>query len=169
MRKRIYLLILLSVGIASMARSQQQADTGKRYIKVPSGYLMVLRQGDDVFSALEKLALAEQIPSAQLSGLGFLHTRFGFFDAKKKVFKEKELKDLEMGSFTGSIAWQDGKPSLHIHGIGADSKFRAYGGHLLGATVSTGSLEILVTVFQGRLQRKKEESIGANVLQLEHR
>lgn len=163
-------MALLSLGLSVAARSQGLgADTLRRYVKVPTGFLMVLRQGDDVFAALENLAITERIPSAQLSGLGFLHTRFGFFDGRKKAFKERKLSNLEMGSFTGSIAWQDGKPSLHVHGIGADKKFRAYGGHLLGATVSTGSLEILVTVFDGKLQRKREESIGANVLQLGHR
>ena len=71
-----------------------------------------------------------------------------------------------MASMTGSIAWQDGKVSLHLHGVATGSDFIAYGGHLLAATVDTGSLEIMVTVHPQQLQRKLEEPLGANVLQL---
>lgn len=65
MRKRIFLLALLGLCLSLVARSQELgADTVKMYVKVSTGYLMVLRQGDDVFAALEKLAISEQIPSA---------------------------------------------------------------------------------------------------------
>ena len=67
---------------------------------------------------------------------------------------------------TGSIAWQQGKPSLHIHGVVTGRDFKAFGGHLLGAMVSTGSLEVLVSLHDKQLQRIKEEPLGANVLQL---
>ena len=45
---------------------------GKRSIKTSTGYLMVLRQGDDVFARLEELAEREWIPSASFVGIGFL-------------------------------------------------------------------------------------------------
>jgi len=168
MKVRPYLILIMFQLFALAAVAQQGPDSLKRYTKVASGYLVVLRQGDDVFAELEKLAIAEKIPAAHFNGLGFLNAKFGFFNAKTKQFKPRQFNNLEMGSFTGSIAWQDGGPSLHVHGIGADKNFRSYGGHLLGAQVSTGSLEILVTVFDQQLQRKKEEPLGANVLQLEH-
>ncbi|HMI02186.1 MAG TPA: hypothetical protein VK541_06875 [Pedobacter sp.] len=47
------------------------------------------------------------------------------------------------------------------------SSFKAFGGHLLSATVGTGSLEITVIVHDKKLQRKMEEPLGANVLQLQ--
>ena len=54
-----------------------------------------------------------------------------------------------------------------MHGVVTDASFRAFGGHLLSAEVSTGSLEIQVTVHDKRLERKMEEPLGANVLQLQ--
>jgi len=59
-----------------------------------------------------------------------------------------------------------GKPSLHIQGVMTGKDFKGYGGHLLGATVSSGSLEVLVTLHDKQLQWIKEEPPGANVLQL---
>jgi predicted DNA-binding protein with PD1-like motif len=67
---------------------------------------------------------------------------------------------------TGSVAWQDGKASLHIHGVVTGKDFKAHGGHLLKATVGTGSLEIMFTLHDKQLKRIKEEPLGANVLQL---
>lgn len=141
-------------------------DSTKQYIKVPAGYLMVLRQGDDVFAHLEKLAETEKILSANISGMGFVNAKFGFFNQKTKEYDPKEFSDVEMGSMNGSIAWQKEKVSLHIHGVVTDKNFHAFGGHMLAATVSTGSVEILVTIHDKKLERIMEEPLGANVLNL---
>lgn len=141
-------------------------DTTKRYLKTPTGYLMVLRQGDDVFKEIEKLAVNEKIPSANLSGMGFVNAKFGFFNFKTKEYEPKEMQKVEMASMTGSIAWQEDKVSLHLHGVATGSDFKAYGGHLLAATVDTGSLEVLVILHPQKLERKLEQPLGANVLQL---
>jgi predicted DNA-binding protein with PD1-like motif len=45
-----------------------------------------------------------------------------------------------------------------------DASFKAFGGHLLSATVGTGSLEITVIVHDKRLECRMEEPMGANVL-----
>ena len=71
-----------------------------------------------------------------------------------------------MGSLTGSIAWKEGKPSIHIHGVATDDKFNAYGGHILALKVGTGSMEIYITTHTEKLERKLEQPLGANVLQL---
>jgi predicted DNA-binding protein with PD1-like motif len=153
--------------IASFSTSfAQSTDTTQRYIKVPTGYLMVLRQGDQVFSEIEKMAMKENIPAATFTGMGFVNATFGFFNFKTKEYAPKEFKDMELASMTGSVAWQDEKASLHIHGVVTGKDFKAYGGHLLTATVSTGSLEIMVTLHDRQLKRIKEEPLGANVLQL---
>lgn len=148
-----------------MAQNQSNASS-KRYTKVPAGYLMVLRQGDNVFDHLELIAKAEKIPSANFTGMGFVNVKFGYFNQKTKEYDPRQFEDVELASLTGSIAWQDQKTSLHVHGVITDKSFQAYGGHMLAATVSTGSVEILITVHDKPLQRVKEEPLGANVLQL---
>ncbi|MGA0558404.1 PPC domain-containing DNA-binding protein [Larkinella sp. VNQ87] len=137
-----------------------------RYTKVPVGYLMVLRQGDDVFAQLESFAKSEKIPSANFTGMGFVNAKFGYFNQKTKQYDPKEFQDVELSSMQGSIAWQDQKPSLHVHGVVTDKRFQAYGGHMLAATVGTGSVEILITVHDKPLQRMMEQPLGANVLNL---
>ncbi|RDC58403.1 DNA-binding protein [Pedobacter chinensis] len=167
MKKLIYLLLLFW-GVTNtniMAQGINQ-DTTKRYIKIPTGFLMVLRQGDDVLAHLENLANQENIPSANFSGMGFVNAKFGFFNFKTKEYEPKEFKDVELASMNGSIAWQNGKASLHTHGVVTGKDLKAHGGHLLAATVGTGSVEIMITVHQQKLERIKEEPLGANVLNL---
>ncbi|WP_454724690.1 MULTISPECIES: PPC domain-containing DNA-binding protein [Cupriavidus] len=141
-------------------------DTVKRYIRTPTGYLLVLRMGDDVFRQIEAFAICERVPSASLSAIGFTTVTFGFWDADKQAFNPKTFRNVEMASIVGSLAWKDGKPSIHAHGVAGDSKFDTYGGHILSMEVGTGSLEVTVTVYPQPLERAVDPRIGANVLGL---
>ena len=140
--------------------------THPKYIRTTTGFLLVLRPGDNVLHELEKLATQEQIPSASFTGFGFVHPTFGFWNAAKKDYDPRSFRDTELASMTGSIAWQDGKPALHVHGVVTDKSFTAYGGHILALEVSTGSVEITVVVQPRRLVREVDAHTGAAVLGL---
>ena len=140
----------------------------RRYIPTPQGFLMVLRRGDDVFAHLEALCRDEQIGSAMLLGFGFAgKATFGFYDFAAKDFMPQTYENLELTNLTGSLAWKEGKPSVHAHGTATDSSFKAVGGHLLALEVGRGSIEILVTPMPARLERAIDPEVGANVLQLD--
>ncbi|RAJ95749.1 hypothetical protein LX87_03497 [Larkinella arboricola] len=168
MKSNKWFLLLLFAGWTAPILAQNVTRTAiKRYINVPAGYLMVLRQGDDVFAHLEELARKEKIPSATFTGMGFVNAKFGYFNRETKQYDPREFEDVELASLSGSIAWQDQKPSLHVHGVVTDKNFQAFGGHLLAATVGTGSVEIMVTVHDKPLKRVMEQPLGANILNLE--
>lgn len=149
---------------ATTAPMQCATEATPRYTKTPTGYLMVLRMGDNAFKELTKLAIAEKIPSASITGIGFGNVKFGFWNKDKKDFDAKILNSVEMASITGSVAWKNGQPSIHMHGVAGDATFQAYGGHILDFEVTTGSMEITVIVHQRRLERGIDPCIGANVL-----
>ena len=160
--------LILFVSMTQESKEQNAGkEASKRYIKVPVGYLMVLRQGDNIFTQLENLASNEKIPSATISGMGFVNAKFGYFNRQTKQYDPKEFNDVELASMNGSIAWQDQKVSLHLHGVVTDKNFTSHGGHMLAAVVGTGSVEILITVHPNHLKRVMEPSIGANVLRLD--
>ncbi len=164
MKKVLIVTLIALVGVTLNAQSS--SDTSKRYTKVTSGYLMVLKQGDDILKKLEEFTIAENIPSANFTGMGFVNVQFGFFDAKSKKFIPKDFNDVEMASMHGSIAWQDGKVSIHTHGVVGDKNFNAFGGHILSGTVGTGSLEIMIIPHDKKLERKLDTQLGANVLDI---
>lgn len=164
--KYVISLSLLMFGVCTSVFAQNEKAV-KRYVKVKSGYMMVLRQGDNIMEELEKFTREEKIPAASFTGMGFVNVTFGFFDSKAKRFDPREFKDVELASMSGTIAWQKGKPSIHTHGVVAGRDFQAYGGHILSGTVGTGSLEITVIVHEQPFERVFEDGLGANVLHLE--
>ena len=141
-------------------------DTVPAYTATSGGYVMVLRQGQDVLNAISELAVKENIRGASFSGFGFVKATFGFFNNKTKQYDPKTLSG-ELASMTGSIAWDSDTVSLHTHALVTDSSFRAQGGHLLKAVVGTGSVEVFVSLTGVPLGRKKEQPLDANVLQLQ--
>lgn len=168
MKTPFYILaILLVFGIRDTGAQAADSDSNVRYMPAPGGYIMVLRQGDVVFEQLEKLAVKEQIPFAGFTGFGFVNIQLGFFNFSKKKYRSKKFNRVELASMNGTIAWQDGKPSLHAHGVVGNKRFRSRAGHILSAEVSTGSVEIMVMVKDRKLEGKKDASLGANILLLE--
>ncbi|MCB2410549.1 PPC domain-containing DNA-binding protein [Hymenobacter lucidus] len=156
--------ITLLSGLLAHFSAVAQPTPPLNYTKTPTGFLLVLRPGDNVLLELEQLAVREKIPGASLTGLGFVHPTFGFWNKQTKTYDPKAFRDTELASLTGSIAWQDGKPALHLHGVVTDKSFAAYGGHILALEVSTGSVEITVVVHPQRLTRAVDENTGAAVL-----
>jgi predicted DNA-binding protein with PD1-like motif len=162
------LLTVFALGftLAIHAQTRPMPTAHPKYIRTPNGFLMVLHPGDNVLLELEQLAVKEQISSASFTGFGFVHPTFGFWNPTKKDYDPKAFRDTELASMTGSIAWKDGKPALHVHGVVTDKNFMAYGGHILALEVSTGSVEITIVVQPQRLVREVDESTGAAVLGL---
>ncbi|KFF29985.1 hypothetical protein IQ37_02080 [Chryseobacterium piperi] len=161
-------MVLLTTFITTNLFSQQNSKTEiPRFNKTSTGYIMVLREGDNVIAEIEKLAKSEKIPFASFSGIGFAgDVTFGFYDFDKKKFNPKTFRRVEMGNLTGSIAWNEKGPSIHVHGIATDDQFQAYGGHILSLHVGTGSIELYITLNNKKLDRNIEQPLNANVLQL---
>ncbi|MDR6762150.1 hypothetical protein J2Y38_002361 [Flavobacterium sp. 2755] len=86
--------------LAVNLHGQQKIDSEKcRYTKTTYGYLMVLREGDNVLNLIENLAREQQIPSANFTGIGFAQeVIFGFYDFNQKKFHPKTFNKVEMGS-----------------------------------------------------------------------
>lgn len=147
----------------------QSATESKRYTKVPQGYVMVLRQGDDIVKQLEAFAKTENIPSGNFTGMGFASSViFGFFNAQTKQFERQEFQKVEIASLSGSIAKKGEAYSIHTHGVVTGRDFTAHGGHVLFASVGTGSVEIMIAVHDKTFERRYDSKIGADVMCLEN-
>lgn len=136
-------------------------------IATPTGFLMVLTQGDDVLSSIKSLAEREKLPSATFFGLGFAaRAKFGFFNFNRHLYDPKEFFNVEITNLTGTIAWEGSEASIHAHATACHNSFNAAGGHLLELQVGTGSMEITILVHEKRLLRAIDPTIGGKVLQL---
>lgn len=145
----------------------RMSDPIPTYIATPTGHLMVLREGAKPLDELAKLATAENLPSASFTAMGFLgEVTFGFYDFARKTYDPGSFRDVELIAMVGTIAWQDGAPSIHAHGVVGTKDFTTRGGHLLDMTVGTGSMEITVLAHDRRLERAVDPGIQANILSL---
>lgn len=136
------------------------------YRKTDTGFIMVLSEGDDVLGSIEALAEKESIGGATFTGMGFIEATFGFFNSKNKEYEPKEFPPMELASLTGTIARENGKPSLHAHGLVSGKDFSAHGGHLLKGTVGKGTLEVTVFTHGTELVRKEDPKLGAKAIEL---
>jgi len=91
---------------------------------------------------------------------------FGFYDFEKKDFAPKTFHGVEIAGMTGSIAWKEGKPSVHLHAAAAGPDFAAVGGHVLAAKVGTGSAEITVIAHDKHLERRTDPKLAVDILGL---
>lgn len=134
------------------------------YRKFGTHIVLRVDRGEEVMAAITALCEKENILLASISGLGAADRLvMGLYDIETQRFSETVLEQpLEITALIGSITEMDGKPYLHIHVNAADAEGRAYGGHLKSVRVS-GTAEIVLTVVEGHVGRKKDEITGTGL------
>jgi hypothetical protein len=133
-----------------------------------SRWMLRLDDGQDLFEALSEFAVREDVRAGTIVfGIGmFRRATVGYWDGTQ--YRPHEISvPHEVAALHGTIARQDGAPSLHLHAALVGPDHHLVGGHLLRATV--GMLqEVLIETFPGRsFGRPMVESFGLKMLDLE--
>ena len=130
------------------------------------GNTVILRidRGEDIVEKLKQAALQEQIRLASVSALGATDDfTVGVFSlAEKQYHSHTFTGDFEIVSLTGTINTMNGEYYSHLHMSCADAEGHVFGGHLNRAKVSV-TCEMVVTIIDGAVDRKRDESIGINL------
>lgn len=132
----------------------------KRY-----GSVIALRldKGDDITESVFKVAKAEGVKAAQVSGIGATDNfTVGVFDMAKKEYEKFVFNgNHEINALTGNITEKDGKPYIHLHITATGKDCKVVGGHLIKGVISlTG--EIIITVIGGKITREYDATLGIN-------
>ncbi len=109
-----------------------QADGAKTFV-------LILSQGDEALTALADFAREQQVRNAHFVAIGAVRDpEVGWFDIRRKEYKVLSLAEqMEVLTLSGDIALgESGQPVVHAHLVLGRSDGRAWGGHLLRATVS---------------------------------
>ena len=133
-----------------------------------TGFLVVLDVGDEIIESLKKLALAERIGEASLTGIGAVRdVVLGYIDLDQKGYLRRALgpESMELVSLTGNLATLKGEPVAHCHAVVGDREMRVYGGHLFQAVTSV-TVEIFLRVFDGEITRQFDPDSGASPIVL---
>jgi predicted DNA-binding protein with PD1-like motif len=127
-------------------------------------YAVIFSTGDEVVSGLTEFAHTYKVKSGHYQGIGdALHVEAGWFDYHRKEFLVIPLDTVEITSFTGDIAWYNGKPVAHTHVSASLKDGSVKGGHLLKLIVGP-TLEVMVTVEPTPLYKRLNESFNAAVI-----
>lgn len=138
-----------------------------KYAQFGDRYLIRLMKGEEIVEALAGFAQKKKIRAAAVSGIGAVRNIvLGYFDPEtRKYLREEFPESFELAGMNGNLSLLDGKPTLHLHAVLADRSHRARAGHLFSARVSV-TVEVTLVPFSGTVERKWEEEIGLNLLQL---
>lgn len=124
-------------------------------------YFISLYPGDEINSSFEKLATAEGIQSAWISGIGALtDMEIGYYVIETKSYIRKQYSDdYELTSLSGNITLKDGKVYSHTHITFSDREFNVFGGHLFSGVISAAG-EFVMTPGKNPINRAFNNEIG---------
>lgn len=109
-------------------------------------YAVILYQGDEAFSGLQKFAEKYHATSAHFTIGAVSSATLGWFDPQRKMYKKIAIQGQhEVIGMSGDIALYHGKPVIHTHMVVGSEDGTTRCGHLLDAHVSP-TLEVMVTV-----------------------
>jgi predicted DNA-binding protein with PD1-like motif len=132
-------------------------------------YALILRDGDEVWSALVAFAQAEKVTSARFTAIGAVRDpEVGWFDPAKKQYKAMALEGAqgEVLALVGDIGLNaKGDPVVHAHLVFGRADGSTFGGHLMHATTSP-TLEVFVTTFPSRLEKKVDPQTDLTLFDL---
>jgi predicted DNA-binding protein with PD1-like motif len=119
-------------------------------------YLMRLDPGDELVASLRQFATDEDIVGAYVTGLGSTsQATMSWLDPESGEYQRRKFDEaMEVATLSGtiSVAADDGRPFVHLHGVLAPRELLAYAGHIHEAR--TGAvMEIVIFTFAERLER----------------
>jgi uncharacterized protein len=131
-------------------------------------WAIVFGKGDEVMSGLADWAKRENVKAGQLSAVGALSSAlFGWFDKERRAYRDIPVdQQVECISFVGDVGMAEGKPALHVHGCVGKPDGSLAGGHVLCA-VAWPTLEVFVTEFEMRLDKRKDAETELDLFELE--
>jgi predicted DNA-binding protein with PD1-like motif len=111
-----------------------------------------LRNGADLLEELTDICKKGNISLGRIEAIGAVRkASIGFYDQEKREYRFINIDEpLEIMNLTGNISIKDSNPFVHAHVTLADSKGRAYGGHLAHGTI-VFACECVIEIFEGQV------------------
>jgi uncharacterized protein len=132
-----------------------------------TNWMLRLETGEDLLGTLGRFAEDHGIRAAAIAqGIGQLRTAaLGFWNGQEYVRREV-AEPTELVALSGSIAEDEGRPSVHVHATLGGSDHSAVAGHVLGGTVGLLAEILVVTFPSSAFERPMDESLGLRTLRL---
>lgn len=125
--------------------------------------LVRIDPGEEVLASLREICLREGIKAGDIRGLGASDDYdVCVYDlAEQKYYPQTVRLQSEITSLYGTISEKDGELYFHVHMQAMRKDGVAAGGHLQRCVIS-GTLEAVITEFDGRVGRAVNPQTGLN-------
>lgn len=134
------------------------------YKRIDNTIIARIDRGESIAEKIQKIATAENIKTAQVSGIGAAsHLEIGCYQVSKKQYiKHVYDGDFEITSLLGNTSQKDGEFYLHLHINAADEKGTAYAGHFNEGIIG-GTCELFINIIDTTIERQYDDETGLNV------
>ena len=111
--------------------------------------------GDDILERLNALMRWNDTRAGSFTAIGAVQKAVvGAFVGEGQYTAVELEGPLEVLSCVGNISLKDGFPFAHAHMALADTKGRAYGGHVMPGCIVGGTFEVTISAYEMELTRK---------------
>lgn len=138
------------------------------YRKFQNKIIVRMDKGEGILEKVREVAEKEKIKLADISALGAVSEfTVGVFDTEAKQYHANEFKgSFEIVSLTGTINTMNDEFYCHLHMSAGNEKGQVFGGHLNRAIISA-TCEMVITLIDGRVDRRFEKEVGLNLFQFQ--
>ena len=138
------------------------------YRKFQNKIIVRMDKGEEILEKVREVTEKEKIKLADISALGAVSEfTVGVFDTEAKEYHANEFKgSFEIVSLTGTINTMNDEFYCHLHMSAGNEKGQVFGGHLNRAIISA-TCEMVITLIDGRVERRFEKEVGLNLFQFQ--
>jgi len=127
--------------------------------------ILKIEKGEECLDVLESLA-KEKDRSFSFSIIGacsFIGLSYYDLKTKKYFTKEFNADSFEILSLSGNVAWCEGEPVVHAHGVFSGENYECFGGHVSKLVISiTG--EAVIDWLPQKINKKYDPVTGLKFL-----
>ena len=124
-----------------------------------------IEKGEE-FLAVFKSFVQKKDLSCNFSIIGACgEVELSYFDVATKKYFNKIFNtgNIEIISVNGNVAWLEGDPIVHAHGVFSDEEYKCFGGHVTKLIISiTG--EVVIDWLPKKIMKKLDPETGLRLL-----
>ena len=138
-----------------------------KHKNIKDTYFIRLERGEQIIEAIKNFCTKNKIKCGYFFGIGALdEVELAHYVVENKKYTSKTFKQpLEIISMSGNITTMNKEIYLHCHITLSDEKMTAIAGHLKEGRISA-TCEILLVKLNGAINRKHDDAIGLNLLDM---
>ena len=134
------------------------------YRRFDNTYVIRMERGEEIVEQVRRFAAQEGVKLASVQALGAVDDfTVGVYNVAEKQYHARSFQGAyEIVSLVGTINTMNGEVYTHLHMSAGDEEGRVFGGHLSRGVISA-TVEMVVTLIPGTVDRQLDESIGINL------